>query len=93
MGLDPHAAETAKFTFGLADDRQKLFLAARPNAEERLAVLHRLAILTNISTTSPATSDSISFINFIASIMQSTCPASTFAPTVTKASALGLGEA
>src|SRR5208337_3219142 len=38
---------------------------------------------TNTLTTSPATSDSISFINFIASMMQSACPDSTRAPTFT----------
>ena len=47
---------------------------------------------TKICTTSPATSDSISFISFMASMMQSTWPGSTFAPTVTNGPHSGLGE-
>src|SRR5260370_12723166 len=47
---------------------------------------------TKIRMTSPETSDSISFMSFIASTMQSACPVSTCAPTFTKASAPGLGD-
>ena len=44
---------------------------------------------TSISTTSPSNSDSISFISFIASIMQRTSPFFTFDPFLTKFSAVG----
>src|SRR6202012_328070 len=41
---------------------------------------------TSTCTISPAASDSISFISFMASTMQSTLPVSTWSPTFTKAS-------
>src|SRR5437773_4770013 len=44
---------------------------------------------TRIRMTSPVTSDSISFINFIASIMQTTVPFSTKSPTDTNGSEIG----
>src|SRR5580700_10825528 len=47
---------------------------------------------TKMRTTSPATSDSISFINFMASMMHSTWPDSTFAPMATKGSEPGLAD-
>jgi hypothetical protein len=40
----------------------------------------------------PAISDSISFISFIASTMQRTCPARISLPTSTKGEASGEGE-
>src|SRR5438128_6158717 len=46
---------------------------------------------TRTLTTSPATSDSISFINFMASIMQTTLPLSTKSPTDTNDSEPGEG--
>src|SRR5262249_61432018 len=42
-------------------------------------------------TTSPQTSDSISFISFMASIMHSTWPACTTSPGFTKGGVLGRG--
>src|SRR5580693_3851547 len=47
---------------------------------------------TKMRTTSPATSDSISFINFMASMMQSTCCSATCDPTATNGSPPGLPE-
>ena len=43
-------------------------------------------------TTSPATSASISFMSFMASMMQTTWPTLTRSPTLTKGAALGSGE-
>lgn len=40
---------------------------------------------------SPENSDSISFIIFIASTIQSVCPSSTWSPTLTKSSSSGEG--
>src|ERR1700757_5048249 len=48
-------------------------------------------LLASFLTTSPATSDSISFSSFIASTMQSTCPTSTESPTLAKGGAPGDG--
>src|SRR6478672_1592674 len=48
-------------------------------------------LLASFFTISPATSDSISFNNFIASTMHSTCPNSTVSPTLTKGGAPGEG--
>ena len=45
-----------------------------------------------MSTTVPATSDSISFISFIASTMHSTWPARTWLPTSTNAGAPAFAE-
>ena len=49
-------------------------------------------VSTYVRTTSPATSDSISFINFMASMMHRGCPTSTTSPSLTKGGALGDGE-
>ncbi len=43
-------------------------------------------------TTSPAISASISFISFMASMMQSTCPTLTRSPTLTKGGEFGSGD-
>src|SRR6478672_2305410 len=48
-------------------------------------------LLASFFTISPATSDSISFNNFIASTIHSTCPNSTVSPTLTKGGAPGEG--
>src|SRR5215468_2915184 len=47
---------------------------------------------TNFFTTSPATSDSISFINFMASTIQSTCPTETSSPAFTNGGDPGDGD-
>src|SRR2546427_7610651 len=46
---------------------------------------------TSFFTISPATSDSISFISFMASTMHNTCPVSTVSPGFTKGGAPGEG--
>src|SRR5207253_775225 len=48
-------------------------------------------LATSLFTTSPATSDSISFISFMASTMHNTCPTSTKSPTFTNGGAPGEG--
>jgi hypothetical protein len=50
-----------------------------------------LPLCAKISTTVPAHSASISFISFIASMMQSVCPGRTTDPISTKAGASGDG--
>ena len=51
-----------------------------------------LPFWAKISVTVPAHSDSISFINFIASMMPSVCPGRTTDPTSTNAGASGDGD-
>ena len=46
----------------------------RLNREQRFAVLHRSPVLHQLRHDVPETSHSISFISFIDSMMQSTCP-------------------
>ena len=60
----------------LADSVQ-LPVLLRPDRQTPLAVLHRLSVLDVDSDDLPVDSESISFINFIASMMQSTCPVFT----------------
>ncbi len=50
-----------------------------------------VAFWTKISATFPSTSDSISFMSFMASTMQSTWPYFTTVPTSTKGAASGDG--
>ena len=60
--------------------------------EEDLTVLHRLRVLdAELRVTTPANSDSISFMIFIASMMQTICPLATRVPTVTYGLAPGSG--
>ncbi len=49
-------------------------------------------LVTGISTTSASSSDSISFISFIASTMHSTWPCLTLSPTSTNGGASGPGD-
>ena len=54
----------------------------RLDGKQRFAVLHRLAVLHELRHDGPETSDSISFISFIDSMMQSTCPGVTRSPNL-----------
>jgi len=49
-----------------------------------LAVFHRLAVFLRIALMTPALSDSISFIIFMASMMHRVSPTLTWLPTSTK---------
>ncbi len=66
--------------------------ASRTDGEQSFAVFHGAAVLHQLCDEVPATSDSISFISFIDSMMQSTFPVSTwFAQLQTKRGAPGEG--
>ena len=66
-------------------------LGGEPDGEELLPVLDGLAIHGKTSTISPSTSDSISFMSFMDSMMQRVFPLATFCPTSAKGSASGDG--